>query len=314
MQKKRDQLWIFEWINPLSSVLGSGFFQTIPQSPGIYQMLDRAGSTLYVGQSGNLKERLNSYRYVHPDSHSPRLVRLVGRVHAIQFQCTHSAVEAIRLENGLIRDLKPPFNRQYVCPEGYCYLRIHPMPDRSLDQLAGIHFEILSQQAEVSSGWVFGAFRSRRHLRHILGCFQRCLASLRGPVVHQAADFLPDKRKNHFWAALTPHPDLGDPWTLLKLLLSFWSGSSMEFVLQSARSSGVHVPECPDPSQDSTEIQAGSFSKSVLTNDLVQLADFFQRGPRQLRDICQSNHLNSSYVPAENLNDFSIIHRQSLTH
>lgn len=301
---------MFEWINPLTSILGSEFFQSIPACPGIYQMMDRAGTTLYVGQSGNLKHRLNSYRYIHPDSHSSRLVRLVSRIHVIEIQCTHSVLEAIRWENCLIRDLKPPFNRQYVFPEGYCYLRIHPMPDRTFDHLDGIHFDILSQEADVSTGWIFGAFRSRRHLRHTLGCFVRCLASLRGPVAYQASDFLPDNRKNHFWAELKPHPRLGDSWNILKLLVSFWSGRSLEIVEEVAQCGGVSLQDCLDKSLDGTEILEGRFSKSILANDLVQLVDFFQRGPRHLRDICESNHLNSSFVPAGNLNDLSILQRQ----
>lgn len=74
------QLRLLPAPTPLTDRLGATFFRGIPGVPGVYRMFDGAGLLLYVGQSRDLHDRLNSYRHVHPDRDSRKTVRLVHLV------------------------------------------------------------------------------------------------------------------------------------------------------------------------------------------------------------------------------------------
>ena len=72
-----QQLRLLPAPKPLSERFGAAFFRGIPGAPGVYRMFDDAGLLLYVGQSRDLRDRLNSYRHVHPDRDS-RKIRATG--------------------------------------------------------------------------------------------------------------------------------------------------------------------------------------------------------------------------------------------
>ncbi|GEM_PF-2202272 len=77
---------------------------------------------LYVGKSKNLRQRLGSYRYVHPDRDSRKTVRLVHSVEHITFEeCTDETAALLR-ENELLREHRPLFNRLNIRPEAHGYI------------------------------------------------------------------------------------------------------------------------------------------------------------------------------------------------
>jgi hypothetical protein len=69
---------------------------------------------LYIGQSGNLRDRLGSYRFVDAVRHPRRTLRLVRRIHRAEWRLCDSAAEAIAMEKALILEHRPPFNRSGV--------------------------------------------------------------------------------------------------------------------------------------------------------------------------------------------------------
>jgi GIY-YIG catalytic domain len=106
-----QQLRLLPAPKPLNDRLGAAFFRGIPRAPGVYRMFDEAGLLLYVGQSSDLRDRLNSYRHVHPDRDSKKTNKLVHLVRRIEWEVCDSAVSAVLMENELLRTLRPRFNR-----------------------------------------------------------------------------------------------------------------------------------------------------------------------------------------------------------
>ncbi len=81
------------------------FAATLPETPGVYRMLDAAGKVLYVGKAKRLRRRVVSY--TRTDGLVPRIRRMVERTRAMEATLTGSEGEALLLEANLIRRLKP---------------------------------------------------------------------------------------------------------------------------------------------------------------------------------------------------------------
>jgi len=94
----------------------------IPQRPGIYIMKDRDGEILYIGKAKNLKKRVSSYFHVRYAG--AKTETLVGRIDRVETILTDNEVEALILENNLIKKHKPKFNIELKENENYPYIKI----------------------------------------------------------------------------------------------------------------------------------------------------------------------------------------------
>lgn len=84
------------------------YLRTLDASPGVYRMLDEKGAVLYVGKARNLKARVSSY--ARPTGHTPRIERMIRETASMMFLTTRTEVEALLLEQNLIKQLKPRYN------------------------------------------------------------------------------------------------------------------------------------------------------------------------------------------------------------
>ena len=82
--------------------------KTLPSSPGVYQYFDSKGTIIYVGKAKNLKKRVNSYFTKNHDNHKTRI--LVKNIVAIEHIVVESEMDALLLENNLIKKHKPRYN------------------------------------------------------------------------------------------------------------------------------------------------------------------------------------------------------------
>lgn len=79
--------------------------KNLPSSPGVYQFLNKNGKVIYVGKAKNLKNRVRSYFQENPGS--AKTIALVSKIDDLQLVVTDSELEALILENNLIKQFKP---------------------------------------------------------------------------------------------------------------------------------------------------------------------------------------------------------------
>lgn len=96
------------------------FLKQLTQRPGIYQMYDADGKILYVGKAKNLKNRVSSY--FRSSGLNNKTMALVARIARVDVTVTHTEVEALILEQNLIKAQRPPFNILLRDDKSYPYV------------------------------------------------------------------------------------------------------------------------------------------------------------------------------------------------
>lgn len=139
------------------------FVRTLPDSPGVYRMIDDRGEVLYVGKARSLKKRVVTYTRI--DALPLRLRRMVALTHAMECVRTHTEAEALLLESNLIKRFKPRFNILMRDDKSFPYILIatdHPSP--RLTRHRG---------AQKTEGRYFGPFASAVDVRQTIVALQR---------------------------------------------------------------------------------------------------------------------------------------------
>ncbi len=96
--------------------------QRLPEQPGVYLFLSPAGETLYVGKARSLRDRVRSY--LGADGLNPRIDALLAEAAALDTIVTDSVVEALALENNLIKQRHPRYNILLRDDKNYPYLQL----------------------------------------------------------------------------------------------------------------------------------------------------------------------------------------------
>ena len=94
----------------------------LPMQPGVYLFQGRGGETLYVGKAAVLRDRVRSYLGAYGTS--PRHDALLDEADTLDFIVTDSVVEALALENNLIKQRAPRYNVLLRDDKTYPYLRL----------------------------------------------------------------------------------------------------------------------------------------------------------------------------------------------
>lgn len=96
--------------------------EDLPTRPGVYLYRDKEGSLLYVGKAKVLRNRVKSYfQNKHLDA---KTRRLVGRIWDLEFIVCETELEALVLENNLIKEHFPPFNILLRDDKSYPYVKL----------------------------------------------------------------------------------------------------------------------------------------------------------------------------------------------
>ncbi len=95
----------------------------IPERPGVYLHKNSAGEVIYVGKARNLRNRVTTY-VVGRGARDAKTMTLVHEIDAIDFVTTNNELEAILLENNLIKAHQPRYNILLRDDKSYPYLKV----------------------------------------------------------------------------------------------------------------------------------------------------------------------------------------------
>src|SRR6201988_157475 len=139
------------------------YLKTLPDSPGVYRMLDAKGNVLYVGKAKSLKKRVASY--VKAGGHIDRIARMIADTAEMLFVTTASETEALLLESNLIKRLRPRFNVSFRDDKSFPNILLRE--DHAFPQL------LKHRGAKTSKGVYFGPFASAGAVNNTLNTLQR---------------------------------------------------------------------------------------------------------------------------------------------
>ncbi|MGC9974996.1 MAG: excinuclease ABC subunit UvrC [Gaiellaceae bacterium] len=103
---------------PLSEQLRS-----LPTAPGVYLFRSEDGGVLYVGKAKSLRSRVRSYFRRSGDGRAG-IPQLVGRIAEIETIVTRNEVEALHLEQNLVKRHRPPFNIRLRDDKSFPYIAV----------------------------------------------------------------------------------------------------------------------------------------------------------------------------------------------
>lgn len=95
---------------------------SLPETPGVYLMKNREGNIIYVGKSKKLKNRVTSY--FTGNHHTPKTERMVSLVADFDYILCHTEIEALTLENVLIKKHAPKYNIKLKDAKSYPYIKV----------------------------------------------------------------------------------------------------------------------------------------------------------------------------------------------
>ncbi len=95
----------------------------LPKSPGVYIMHDRHDEIIYVGKAVNLHSRVRSY-FRENIGRGPWIDRMVSLISYFEYIVTDSELEALVLENNLIKEHHPKYNTMLMDDKTYPYIKV----------------------------------------------------------------------------------------------------------------------------------------------------------------------------------------------
>lgn len=95
----------------------------LPGKPGVYIMHDAKDTIIYVGKAVNLKNRVRSY-FRASTKKSPKIERMVSFISRFEYIVTDSELEALVLENNLIKEHSPKYNTMLKDDKTYPYIKV----------------------------------------------------------------------------------------------------------------------------------------------------------------------------------------------
>lgn len=95
----------------------------LPEKPGVYIMHDRTDAILYVGKAVNLRRRVHQY-FVKKLNRGPKIEYMVTKIAYFEYIVTDSELEALILENNLIKEHRPKYNTLLKDDKTYPYIKV----------------------------------------------------------------------------------------------------------------------------------------------------------------------------------------------
>ena len=150
------------------------YLKTLPGSPGVYRMLDAAGTVIYVGKARNLKARVTNY--ARAGNHTNRITRMIADTASMEFVTVRTEAEALLLEANLIKRFRPRYNVLLRDDKSFPYILI--ARDHAAPQI------LKHRGARNRKGDYFGPFASAGAVNRTINMLERAflLRSCSDPV------------------------------------------------------------------------------------------------------------------------------------
>lgn len=99
------------------------YILALPEAPGVYKYFDKESVIIYVGKAKNLKRRVSSYfTKNHHENFKTHL--LVSKINLIEYTVVDTEMDALLLENSLIKEFQPRYNINLKDDKSYPYIKI----------------------------------------------------------------------------------------------------------------------------------------------------------------------------------------------
>ena len=95
----------------------------LPENPGVYIMLDKDGVVIYVGKARVLKNRVR--QYFHSSAKPEKVAAMVENIADFYYVITPTEIDALALENNLIKKYKPKYNILLKDDKTYPYIKVY---------------------------------------------------------------------------------------------------------------------------------------------------------------------------------------------
>ena len=95
----------------------------LPAKPGVYIMHDQDDAIIYVGKAISLRNRVRSY-FRESTNKSPKIEKMVTKIARFEYIVTDSELEALVLENNLIKEHNPRYNTMLKDDKTYPYIKV----------------------------------------------------------------------------------------------------------------------------------------------------------------------------------------------
>lgn len=95
----------------------------LPEKPGVYIMHDAQDNIIYVGKAIRLRNRVRSY-FRESTEKSPKIQKMVSQIARFEYIVTDSELEALVLENNLIKEHNPKYNTMLKDDKTYPYIKV----------------------------------------------------------------------------------------------------------------------------------------------------------------------------------------------
>src|SRR5437764_6223224 len=138
--------------------------KTLPAKPGVYVFRDAQGEVLYVGKAKVLRSRVRSYFQRTQDGRA-QIQQLPGRVDSIEVIVTGTEVEALHLEQNMVKRHRPPFNVRLRDDKSFPYIAVTVE-----DEYPRVMF---TRERHRRGVWYFGPYANAKKVRETLDVLNR---------------------------------------------------------------------------------------------------------------------------------------------
>jgi excinuclease ABC subunit C len=138
--------------------------KTLPAKPGVYLFRDKRGDVLYIGKAKSLRSRVRSYFQQSLDSRAA-IRQLPERVEDIEVIVTQNEVEALHLEQNLVKRHRPPFNVRLRDDKSFPYIAVTVD-----DEFPRVMF---TRERHRRGVWYFGPYANAKKVRETLDVLNR---------------------------------------------------------------------------------------------------------------------------------------------